>query len=95
MARKKVIKNIRWSDLADEILMNWGKDFKNKTFIVDSFYEFTEPYQSKMESLSLYGDIDKFRIKVIKKLEDEDYLVDVTNYSDVSIKYGVLSSFID
>jgi len=95
MARKKIIKNIRWSDLADEILMSWGKDFKNKTFIVDNFYEFTEPYQSKMESLSLYGDIDKFRIKVIEKLEDEDYLVDVTNYSDVSIKHGVLSSFID
>ena len=31
MARKKVIKNIRWSDLADEILMEWGKDFRNKT----------------------------------------------------------------
>jgi len=87
MARKKVIKNIRWSDLADEILMSWGRDFRNKTFIIGDFYEFTELYQSKVESLALYGDIDKFRIKVIEELEDGDYLVDVTNYTDVSIKH--------
>jgi len=95
MARKKVIRNIRWSDLANEILMNWGKDFRNKTFIVGNFYDFIEPYQSKMESLSLYGDIDKFRIKIIEELEDGDYLVDVTNYTYVSLKHGVLSMFVE
>ena len=94
MARKKVIKNLRWSDLVGEILVNWGRDFRNKQFMVDSFYEFTEPYQSKIESLELYGDIDRFRIKVVEKLEDGDYLVDVTNYTDVSIKHGVLSCFV-
>ena len=93
MARKKIIKNLRWSDLANEILMDWGKDFSNKTFIIDNFYEFTEPYQSKMESLSIYGDIDKFKIKVVEELEDGDYLIDVTNYTNVSIKHGVLSLF--
>ena len=95
MARKKVIKNIRWSDLRDEILMNWGKDFSDKTFIIGNFYDFTEPYQSKVENLELYGDIDQFRIKVVEKLEDGDYLVDVTNYTDVSIKHGVLSMFVE
>jgi len=94
MARKKIIKNVRWSDLVDEILMNWGKDFSNKTFIIDNFYEFIEPYQSKMESLSIYGDIDKFKIKVVEKLEDGDYLIDVTNYTHVSIEHGVLSLFV-
>ena len=95
MARKKVIRNIRWSDLANEILMNWGKDFSDKTFIIGNFYDFTEPYQSKVENLELYGDIDQFRIKVVEKLEDGDYLVDVTNYTDVSIKHGVLSMFVE
>ena len=94
MARKKVIKNLRWSDLAGEILVSWGRDFSDKQFIVGNFYEFTEPYQLKIESLELYGDIDRFRIKVVEKLEDGDYLVDVTNYTDVSIKHGVLSCFV-
>jgi len=47
----------------------------------------------KILEIKLY--IDKFKIKVIEKLEDEDYLVDITNYSDFSIKHGVLSPFID
>ena len=94
MARKKVIKNLRWSDLAGEILVNWGRDFSDKQFMVGSFYEFIEPYQSKIESLELYGDIDRFRIKVVEKLEDGDYLVDVTNYTNVSIEHGVLSCFV-
>jgi len=94
MARKKVIKNLRWSDLAGEILVSWGRDFSDKQFIVGNFYEFTEPYQLKIESLELYGDIDRFRIKVVEKLEDGDYLVDVTNYTNVSIEHGVLSCFV-
>jgi len=94
MARKKVIKNLRWSDLAGEILVSWGRDFSDKQFIVGNFYEFTEPYQSKIESLELYGDIDRFRIKVVEELEDGDYLVDVTDYTNVSIEHGVLSCFV-
>ncbi len=94
MARKKVIKNLRWSDLAGEILVSWGRDFSDKQFIVGNFYEFTEPYQLKIESLELYGDIDRFRIKVVEELEDGDYLVDVTNYTNVSIEHGVLSCFV-
>ena len=94
MARKKVIKNLKWSDLAEEIFFQWGRDLRDKVFYVGNFYDFTEPYHDKLYSLRVYGDIDKFRIKVIKELEDGDYLVDVTNYTEVSIKYGVLSQFV-